>query len=109
MTSGKEYIEDLIKTKKVVVISKSYCPFCGKAKDALKKYNIKADSIVILEIENRKDMDEIQDYLKKLTGARSVPRVFIDGVCIGGGDETSAAHKNGKLQKLLEKAGALEE
>ena len=32
--------------------------------------------------------------MKQLTGARSVPRVFIDGKCIGGGDETMAAHRN---------------
>ena len=71
-------------------------------------------------------MDEIQAYMKKvkykyfqrsqmkkgeiqvfsttsneqkfqLTGASSVPRVFIGGRCIGGGDETAAAHKCSKF------------
>ena len=36
--------------------------------------------------------------MKALTGARSVPRVFIDGKCIGGGDETMAAHRNNIIQ-----------
>ena len=35
-----------------------------------------------------------QAYMKQLTGASSVPRVFIGGSCIGGGDETSAAHRS---------------
>ena len=49
----------------------------------------------------------IQDYLLSLTGARSVPRVFIGGKCIGGGSETRALNESGQLKKLLEKAKAL--
>ena len=45
--------------------------------------------------------------MKKLTGGRSVPRVFIGGQFVGGGDETVAAHRDGKLQALLEAGGAL--
>ena len=60
MSSGKAYVDELLKTKKVVVISKTYCPFCVTAKNVLKKYKIKADCIVIIDIENRKDMGEIQ-------------------------------------------------
>jgi glutaredoxin 3 len=47
------------------------------------------------------DMAAIQDYLKELTGARSVPRVFINGKFYGGGDETSAGAKNGDLAKKI--------
>jgi len=96
-----------IKEKPVFIISKTYCPFCVKAKDALKGYKIKPECIEIMEIENNSDMNEIQDYMKQLTGGRSVPRVFIGGKCIGGGDETMSAHKSGKMQKMLEGAGAL--
>ena len=78
-----------------------------KAKQVLKKYNIPAENIEIQEIENDKDCNEIQDYMRQLTGGRSVPRVFIGGKCIGGGDETQAADRAGKLQGMLESAGAL--
>merc|ERR1711915_95423 len=105
--AGKELVPTLLKSKAVVVISKSYCPFCVKAKQVLAKYKIKPEAFEWLDIENRSDCAEIQDYCKQLTGARSVPRVFISGKCIGGGDETAAAHKNGKLQTMLEEAGAL--
>ena len=113
-----------IQGKPVFVISKSYCPFCVKGKNVLKKYNIKPEALEIMEIENDPDMNEIQvvqlfvkgsvinsnymqDYMKQLTGGRSVPRVFIGGKCIGGGDETESAHRSGKLQGMLESAGAL--
>ena len=45
--------------------------------------------------------------MKELTGGRSVPRVFIGGKFLGGGDETVAAHKSGALQGLLASAGAV--
>lgn len=44
-------------------------------------------------------MDAIQDYLRELTGARSMPRVFIGGQCIGGGDETTHAARTGELKQ----------
>jgi len=104
---GQQLVKEMLKNKKVVMISKTYCPFCTKAKDALANYKIDPDQYEILEIENRDDMDEIQTYMKEVTGARSVPRVFISGSCIGGGDETMSLHRNKKLGGLLEKAGAL--
>jgi len=102
-----EEIKKKIAEKPVFIISKEYCPFCVKAKDALKNYKIKPECIEIMEIENDPHMDEIQDFMKQLTGGRSVPRVFIGGKFIGGGDETMAAHKAGKLEKMLNDAGAI--
>lgn len=52
-------------------------------------------------------MAAIQDYLLQLTGARSVPRVFINKKCIGGGSETRQLHEDNKLVPLLQAAGAL--
>ena len=47
-------------------------------------------------------MNAIQDELKKMTGARSVPRVFINQKFFGGGDDTVAGVRSGKIQQLLE-------
>nr|ACO15525.1 Glutaredoxin-1 [Caligus clemensi] len=86
----KSYVEGQIKTMKVFVISKTYCPFAKKAKDVLSKYPIASENIEILEIDGSPYCDEIQDYMKSLTGAKTVPRVFIGGKCIGGGSETES-------------------
>ena len=40
--------------------------------------------------------------MKKLTGARSVPRVFINGKFVGGGDDVAQKARNGDLAKLLQ-------
>lgn len=54
----------------------------------------------MLEIENMAEMDAIQDYCKKITGARSVPRVWVNQKFIGGGDETKKLFRSGELQKM---------
>ncbi|XP_013378691.1 glutaredoxin-1 [Lingula anatina] len=101
----KPNITDQIKTKivskKVVVYSKSSCPYCKKAKDVLKQYNIPKSDIDIIEIANDPKCNAIQSALQKVTGARTVPRVFINGKCIGGGNETEALHRSGKLKGML--------
>ena len=81
-------------------------PFCIKAKRVLAKYKIK--NYKIIELDNMKNGDEYQKILGQMTGARTVPRVFIDGECIGGGDETEYLERRGELEKKLIKANALE-
>ncbi len=105
-TSVRDRVQQFVTENLVSVISKSYCPYCSKAKATLGNYKLKGYKV--WEIENESDMDAIQDALKDMTGARSVPRVFIGGKFLGGGDDTAAAHTSGKLKELLEKAGALE-
>ena len=58
-----------------------------------------------MELDQRPDCSEIQDYLLEVTGGRSVPRVFIDGEFIGGGDETEQLARSGKLEVMLKEKG----
>ena len=92
-------IDNFIKNNKVAIISKSYCPYCTTAKKAFDSIDQKYE---VLEIEDREDCQAIQDYMMKLTGARSVPRVFINGKFEGGGDDISAKNRSGALKKLCE-------
>ncbi|XP_076444363.1 uncharacterized protein LOC143282560 [Babylonia areolata] len=99
------HIEDKIQQKKVVVFSKSHCPFCSKAKrvfeEMLQEKKLTPTDYEVMEIENHPHCDLIQDHLHKLTGAKSVPRVFVNQRCVGGGDDVAAAYNSGKLMKLL--------
>ncbi|XP_054159271.1 glutaredoxin-1-like [Oppia nitens] len=107
--SVKKFVDSVISDNKVVVFSKIYCPFCSKAKKVLEKYPILDNQYVVLEIEDRDDCNQIQEYLRQLTGASSVPRVFINGNFIGGGDDTVRLDSSGELGKRLEECQALKQ
>ena len=62
---------------------------------------------VCVQLDERQDGEAIQDYLNQLTGGRSVPRVFVAGKFIGGGDDTVAKQQSGELKQILQKAGAM--
>jgi glutaredoxin 3 len=108
MSDAQNFVDEKIGTHKVAVFSKSYCPFCHKAKAALESFKYKPNEFYWIEIEDRKDCQEIQDYLLKITGERTVPRVFINGRFFGGGNETERAYLDGSLEKTLIDVGALQ-
>ena len=58
-----------------------------------------------MELDGNPECDDIQDALAQLTGGRSVPRVFVGGAFIGGGDDTAAKARSGELAKLLTAQG----
>ena len=60
-----------------------------------------------VQLDERQDGEAIQDYLNQLTGGRSVPRVFVGGKFIGGGDDTVSKQQSGELKKILQQAGAM--
>lgn len=103
--AAKKFVDETIQNNPVAVFSKTYCPYCVKAKNLLtESYSIPNSKIAIVELENRQDCNAIQGYLKELTGASSVPRVFVKANCIGGCDDTFKLHESGELKKLIDKA-----
>jgi glutaredoxin 3 len=104
MSSAKAKVDAAIKGNRVMVFSKSYCPYCSKAKRALASV-LPQEKFNVMEIENDPECSAIQDYLLSITNGRSVPRVFIDGVFIGGGDETDQLARSGKLEVMLKEKG----
>ncbi|KXJ73452.1 hypothetical protein RP20_CCG015798 [Aedes albopictus] len=53
------------------------------------------------ELDQRNDGDEIQSVLGSITGAKTVPRVFINGNFVGGGTDIKKMYSDGRLEKLL--------
>ncbi|XP_009334103.1 glutaredoxin [Pyrus x bretschneideri] len=100
LTKAKE----LVSTNSVVVFSKTYCPFCVNVKQLLTQLGA---SYKAFELDSESDGAQIQSALAEWTGQRTVPNVFVGGNHIGGCDETTALHKEGKLVPLLTQAGAV--
>jgi glutaredoxin-like protein len=64
------------KPQLVSLFTKVGCPFCAHAKDSLKERGIDYEEIVL-------GKDITTRSLRAVTGATTVPQVFIDGKLIG--------------------------
>ncbi|XP_077581785.1 glutaredoxin-1 [Stigmatopora nigra] len=105
---AQEFVQAKLKGDKVVLFIKPTCPYCITAKDVLSKYKFRPGHLECIDISTRQDMGSMQDYFLQLTGARTVPRVFIGEECIGGGSDVADLHKSGKLEGMLQSIGALQ-
>lgn len=95
--------EEIIGLTPVVVFSKSWCPFCTKAKEALRQAGVYFQVLELDELDPQTGA-KIQEALGEITGAQSVPRVFVGGRCIGGGDETAELAERGELKAHVDAA-----
>ncbi|XP_072462190.1 glutaredoxin-1 [Notamacropus eugenii] len=105
---AQQFVNSKIKADRVVVFIKPTCPYCRKAMELLKQLPIKQESLEFVDITAHKDTNAIQDYLQQLTGARTVPRVFIGKDCIGGYSDLAALEQNGQLLQKLRQIGVLQ-
>ncbi|RLN49775.1 hypothetical protein BBJ28_00014629 [Nothophytophthora sp. Chile5] len=116
------YIQAAIEKEKVLVFSKTTCPFCARVKGTFEVLDVPHE-VVELDTRGRTgvfssialyscayeyvydcgsaDGAEIQALLLELTGQRTVPNVFINGEHIGGCDAVMDLHAKSKLLPLL--------
>ncbi|KAG0041166.1 Glutaredoxin-1 [Gryganskiella cystojenkinii] len=87
-----------IRENKVMFFGKSYCPHCQNAKRVL---TAKGVQFKAFEIDQEKDGAQVQDYLHKKTGQRTVPNIFINTQHVGGNSDLVAAKDSGRLDTLL--------
>jgi peptide-methionine (S)-S-oxide reductase len=101
------FVRNTVADNPVVIFSKTYCPYCVKAKTAISKAGAKVvdfQGAHVVELNTRSDGLEIQDALARMTGRRTVPNVFIGGKPVGGGDETEQLLREGVLPQMLRAA-----
>lgn len=72
-----------VKPKLVSLFAKVGCPYCARAKALLKEHGLDFEEIVL-------GKDVTTHSLKAVTGATTVPQVFIDGQLIGGSEALAA-------------------
>mmetsp|Transcript_52506 Transcript_52506/g.113679 ORF Transcript_52506/g.113679 Transcript_52506/m.113679 type:complete len:178 (-) Transcript_52506:76-609(-) len=97
MKGAAEDIDAFVQNNPVIIFSKTTCPFCNMAKQTLSGLT----DFAVVELDQRPDGEMFQDALLKLTGARTVPRVFIGGKCVGGGTDVANLMKSGELAGLV--------
>jgi len=96
-------VEDAIAQNHIVIFSKSYCPWSKKAKAAIAAVPSKKSEPKIFELDLLgEEGQEMQDYLLKKSGQRTVPNVWIGQKHIGGSDAVTALVESDQLAKLCQ-------
>ena len=79
----------------ITIYTKTYCPYCDRAKALLKSKNK-----TYKEINLDNDPNEFEN-LKKKTSLKTVPQIFVNDKCIGGFQELVKLNSSDELDKLL--------
>ena len=80
---------------KIEIYSKSYCPYCKRAKATLTKLGLAYEEF---EITNSNALTE---EMQQRSGRKTVPQIFINDQHIGGGDDFHEALASGALTHLI--------
>ena len=81
--------------KKVEIYTKTYCPYCQRAKELLQikgvpyiEYDVTTDPVREREMRQR-------------SGRETVPEIFVEGALLGGCSELFELDEKGELDRLL--------
>ncbi len=81
--------------KKVEIYTKSYCPYCSRAKELLR---IKGVSFTEYDVTSDPAGEQ---KMRRRSGRDTVPEIFIDGRLLGGCDDLFELDEKGELDALL--------
>lgn len=90
------------------MLSKHRCVACIRAKKLLRDLGVKYQ-LIQLDGLSRHEKQALHAVVKAGTGSGSVPRIFVQGECIGGYDQVQRKHWTGELMPLLVQAGVAQE
>jgi len=94
----KSEIKELIDGNKIMIFSKTTCPYCTKVKELFKSLGLEVHALELDKIDNGAD---IQQTLAEMSGQKTVPSVYIGGQHIGGCDSTLKLHTENKLLPMI--------
>lgn len=79
--AAKAFVDENISNNKVVVFSKSYCPYCKMAKTSLSEVGLDAANYRVLELDQHRSSayssGDVQDYLQTISHISTVRKIKI--------------------------------
>ena len=99
------YLNETLKSHDIVIFSKTTCPYCDRAKEALSKLNLNYHSIELDVSKNcpKEDCSNLASSLMLMTRIRTVPQIFVNGKLIGGFTDLDALIKSNKFEVVKSK------
>uniref|UniRef100_F7EXP9 Glutaredoxin-2, mitochondrial n=1 Tax=Ornithorhynchus anatinus TaxID=9258 RepID=F7EXP9_ORNAN len=95
--------EETVSDNCVVIFSKTSCSYCDMAKRLFRDMNVNYTAV---ELDTHEYGSQFQDALHRMTGAGTVPRIFVNGAFVGGATDTRRLHREGKLLPLVQRCRA---
>ncbi|MDO3378033.1 glutaredoxin 3 [Geoalkalibacter halelectricus] len=81
--------------KRVEIYTKSYCPYCKRAKELL---HIKGVEFIEYDVT---DDPRKEQEMRQRSGRRTVPEIFIDDSLVGGCSDLFDLDEKGELDRML--------
>jgi glutaredoxin len=113
-SSIRQQIEKEIKENRVMMYSKTYCPYCDAAKELFEAMKVDIHVKELDTLGNQfnaliwtnvtcvsADGAKIQAELKNMTGLSTVPSIFVNQKHVGGASDAFAAYEDGSLEALI--------
>jgi len=82
-------------TAPVTMYTKSWCPYCERARDLLRR-----KGVAFQEIDVETQPGQREDMIRRC-GQYTVPQIFIGDIHVGGSDELLAREASGTLDPLI--------
>ena len=91
MSKASELIKEWVKSYDVLVLSKSWCPYCSSAKNTLNQA-VKATqkTIKVVELDKVENGEELQKAGTESHGVRTVPQIWVNHKFVGGNSDLEA-------------------
>ncbi len=104
------FVEQCLSDRKqpVTMFALEWCEFCWSVRKLFARLGIAYRSVDLDSAAYQKDDwgGRIRAALRAKTGVATIPQIFVGGELVGGATEVLDAYKSGRLQALLERAGA---
>lgn len=82
-------------TKKILMYSSNYCPFCFRAKALLEKKGLELEELIVDQ------NPELRQKMMQESGRHTVPQIWIGDQHVGGCDDLFLLERQGMLDKLI--------
>jgi cysteine synthase A len=102
-----DFVNQQIKDHKVLIWSLEYCEFCWTMTRFFDRLQVPYECINIDNFQFAKEQmgNKYRAALCDMTGCKTFPQLFIDGLFIGGAVDACMMWKKGELQSILEETG----
>jgi glutaredoxin 3 len=101
---GSTAAQKLVRTYRLLMISKTWCPDCVYAKKVFQEVGAEPH---VVELDKLEEGPELQKEFLELTGQNTVPNLFLDGAHLGTENDLKRIHESGELVEKLKAANLI--